>query len=65
MKLLAAVARELIGLFVEDGMLALSILEVLVIAVIVAVVTPGITAGVVLIAGSLFALFGNVMAAAG
>ena len=62
MNLLAGIARELIGLFVDDGMLALAIIAVIAIAAIVASLTPGITAGVVLLAGSLFVLFANVMA---
>ena len=62
MKVLAGIARELIGLFVDDGMLALAILAVVIAAALVASVTPGITAGVVLVAGLLFALFANVMA---
>jgi len=61
-KILAGIARELIGLFVDDGMLALAIVAVVGIAAIVASVTPGSTAGAVLLAGSLFALFANVMA---
>jgi len=61
-KLLAGIARELVGLFVDDGMLALAIIAVVAIAAIVASLTPGGTAGAVLLAGSLFALFANVMA---
>ena len=62
MKLLAGIARELAGLFVDDGMLAVAILAVIAVAAIVASLIPGITAGVVLVAGSLFVLFANVMA---
>ncbi|TMH83001.1 MAG: hypothetical protein E6H47_13335 [Betaproteobacteria bacterium] len=62
MKMLAGIARELIGLFVDDGMLAVALIAVIVIAAIVASLTPGTTAGVVLLAGSLFVLFANVMA---
>ena len=62
MKLLAGIARELIGLFVDDGMLAVAIIAVIVIAAMVASLTPGATAGVVLLAGSLAVLFANVMA---
>ena len=61
MKLLAGIARELIGLFVDDGMLAITILAVIAVAAIVASFIPGLTAGVVLLAGSLFVLFANVM----
>jgi hypothetical protein len=60
--MLARIARELIGLFVDDGMLAIAIIAVIVIAAIVASVIPGITAGLVLLSGSLFVLFANVMA---
>ena len=61
MKLLAGIARELVGLFVDDGMLAVAILAVIAVAAIVASFIPGLTAGVVLLAGSLFVLFANVM----
>jgi hypothetical protein len=60
-KVLGGIARELIGLFVDDGLLAVAIVAVLAIAAIVASLIPGSTAGVVLLAGSLFALFANVM----
>jgi hypothetical protein len=60
-KLLAGIARELLGLFVDDGMLAVAILAVIAVAAIVASFIPGLTAGVVLLAGSLFVLFANVM----
>jgi hypothetical protein len=62
-KLIAGIARELLGLFVDDGMLAIAIIAVIVVAAIVASFVPGLTAGVVLLAGSLFVLFANVMAA--
>jgi hypothetical protein len=62
MKLLAGIARELVGLFVDDGMLAIAILAIIAAAAIVATFVPGLTAGVVLVAGLLFALFANVMA---
>ena len=60
--MLAGIARELIGLFVDDGMLAIATVAVIVIAAIVANLIPGATAGVVLLAGSLAVLFANVMA---
>ena len=60
--MLAGIARELIGLFVDDGMLAIATVAVIVIAAIVANLIPGATAGVVLLAGSLFALLANVLA---
>jgi len=61
-KLLAAIARELGGLFVDDGMLAIAIVGIVATAAIVASIVPRVTAGVVLVAGSLFVLFANVMA---
>jgi hypothetical protein len=60
--MLVGVVRELIGLFVDDGMLAVAVIAVIATAAIVASLIPGITAGVVLLAGSLFALLANVMA---
>ena len=60
--MLAGIGRELIGLFVDDGMLAVATIAVIVIAAMVASLTPGATAGVVLLAGSLAVLFANVMA---
>lgn len=62
MKMLAGIALELIGLFVDDGMLAVAIIAVIVIAAIVASLIPGITAGLVLLGGSVLVLFANVMA---
>ena len=59
---LAGIARELIGLFVDDGMLAVGILAIVAVAAIVANLVPGITAGIVLLSGLLFLLFANVMA---
>jgi hypothetical protein len=59
---LAGIARELIGLFIDDGMLAIAIIAVIAVAAIVASLVPGITAGMVLVTGSLFVLFANVMA---
>jgi hypothetical protein len=61
-KLIAGIARELVGLFVDDGMLAIAIVAVVALAAVVAAFLPGLTAGVVLVAGTLFALFANVMA---
>ncbi|HEX9396649.1 MAG TPA: hypothetical protein VF943_07900 [Burkholderiales bacterium] len=62
MRTLAGIARELIGLFVDDGMLAIAIIAVIAVAAIVASLVPGITAGIVLLTGLLFVLFANVMA---
>jgi hypothetical protein len=60
--MLAGIARELIGLFVDDGMLAVGILAIVAVTAIVADLVPGSTAGVVLLSGMLFLLFANVMA---
>ncbi len=62
MKALAGIARELFGLFVDDGMLAAGVTAIVAVAALVAPLVPGITAGVVLLAGLLFLLFANVMA---
>jgi len=62
-KLLAGIARELIGLFVDDGMLAIGILAVVAVAALVASLVPGITAGAVLLAGLPILLFANVLTA--
>ena len=62
MSLLRDIARALVSLFVDDGMLALAILAVVVVAAVVANFVPGSTTGFVLVAGALFALFANVMA---
>jgi hypothetical protein len=64
-KLLAGIARELIGLFVDDGMLAIAIVAVIALAALAAAFIPGLTAGAVLLAGTLFTLFANVMAKRG
>jgi hypothetical protein len=61
MKMLGSIARELAGLFLDDGLLALALIAVVLVAAIVASLVPGITAGVVLLAGSVYALFANVM----
>jgi hypothetical protein len=54
--------KVLLDLFIDDGMLAIAIIAVIALAAIVAAFVPGMTAGYVLLAGSLFALFANVMA---
>jgi len=61
MKFLRGIFRELVGLFVDDGMLALAILGVIALAAIVVRFVHDGTGGVVLVAGVLFALFANVM----
>jgi hypothetical protein len=62
MKLLAGIARELIGMFVDDGKLAIAIVAVIATAALVARFTASSGAGVVLLAGLLFVLFANVLA---
>ncbi len=65
MKTLIGIFRELAGLFVDDGLLALAIGVVVVLAAIVAAFAPAapIAAGIVLLAGCLGALVANVMRA--
>ena len=65
MTTLAALVRELAGLFVDDGSLALAIAGVVVIAAISAVLMPNLpmAAGAVLLFGCLGVLFGNVIKA--
>jgi hypothetical protein len=55
--------RQLVGLFVDDGSLALAILGVVAAAALVASRLPGV-AGVVLVLGCLGVLFINVLKAA-
>jgi hypothetical protein len=65
MQNLIASLRELTGLFVEDGALALSIVVVVVIAGVVALLAPGATwlSGLILLCGCLGVLVGNVVSA--
>jgi len=65
MTMLAALMRELAGLFVDDGSLALAIAGVVMIAAISAVLMPNLpmAAGAVLLFGCLGVLFGNVIKA--
>ena len=60
---LVNVFRELAGLFIDDGSLALTISLVVMLAAIVAVLMPEvpIAAGIVLLVGCLGGLFSNVM----
>jgi hypothetical protein len=62
MKTLIGAFRELAGLFIDDGLLALAIVVVVILAAIVAAMAPAvpITAGVVLLVGCLGVLLGNV-----
>ncbi len=62
MKTLVNIFRELTGLFIDDGLFALAIGVVVVLAAIVAAIAPPvpIAAGVVLLVGCLGVLLGNV-----
>jgi len=62
MKTLINILRELAGLFIDDGLFALTIIVVLVLAAIIAAIAPAvpIAAGVVLLVGCLGVLLGNV-----
>ena len=65
MKNLIASLHELVGLFVEDGALALAIVVVVIVAGIVAALAPAMSwlSGIVLLFGCLGVLIGNAMAA--
>jgi hypothetical protein len=65
MKNLIAPLREILGLFVEDGALALAIIAVVVIATIVAAFAPAAAwlSGLILLLGCLGVLVGNVTTA--
>jgi len=65
MRVLTGILRELAGLFVDDGWLAIAILGVVALAAVVAALTPAgsLAAGVVLVCGRLAVLFINVRAA--
>jgi hypothetical protein len=66
MNMLIAVLRELIGLFIDDGSLALMILAVVMLAGILATLMPDfqLAAGAVLLFGCLGVLLANVARAA-
>jgi hypothetical protein len=65
MKSLLAALRELAGLFVEDGALALAIIAVVVVAGVIAALVPAASwlSGVILLFGCLGVLVGNVTTA--
>ena len=67
MKLLITIFRELAGLFIDDGLLALAISVVVVLAAIVATLAPDVplAAGIVLLLGCPGVLLGNVIGAKG
>jgi len=66
MSALTALLRELAGLFVDDGSLALAILAIVAVAGICVVLTPNLPllAGAVLLLGCLAVLLANVLRAA-
>ena len=66
MNMLVAVFRELVGLFVDDGSLALAILAVVVFAGVLATLMPEfpLAAGAILLFGCLGVLLANVTRAA-
>ena len=66
MTMLATIFRTLIGLFVDDGSLALAIVVVVLLSWIFATLMPDmpLAAGAVLLIGCLGVLFANVMKAA-
>jgi 2-keto-4-pentenoate hydratase len=65
MSTLGSVFRELLGLFVDDGALALEIVAVVVLAGMSAILISGgpLAAGSILLLGSLGVLFANVASA--
>jgi uncharacterized membrane protein YdjX (TVP38/TMEM64 family) len=66
MKMLMELLRELLGLFVDDGSLALAIVAIIMLAAIFAALMPGtpLLAGAVLLFGCLGVLLLNTMQAA-
>jgi len=66
MSMLGAVLRELLGLFVDDGALALEIVAVVIVGAISAALIPGVplVAGAILLFGCLGVLMANVARAA-
>jgi hypothetical protein len=63
MNALAGIWHELVGLFIEDGSLALAILGVVAAAVIVAAFGATLAAGLLLLVGCLAVLAENVLRA--
>ena len=63
MNMLTAVARELIGLFVDDGSLALAILAVVILAAVAVALLPDVPllAGAILLFGCLGVLLANLV----
>ena len=67
MTMLTTAAQMVVGLFVDDGSLALAILAVVVLSGITATLVPDmpLVTGAVLLGGCLGVLFANVMTATG
>jgi hypothetical protein len=67
MTMLTTAAQMVVGLFVDDGSLALAILAVVVLSGITATLVPDmpLVTGAVLLSGCLGVLFANVMTATG
>ena len=67
MTMLATAAQTVVGLFVDDGSLALAILAVVVLSGIAATLVPDmpLVTGAALLGGCLGVLFANVMKATG
>jgi hypothetical protein len=66
MSMVGAVLRELLGLFVDDGALALEIVAVVIVGAISAALIPGVplVTGTILLFGCLGVLMANVARAA-
>jgi hypothetical protein len=64
--MLSTAFQMLVGLFVDDGSLALAIIMIIVLSWIVGIIIPGVplATGAVLLVGCLGVLFANVMKAA-
>ena len=66
MNILVTASQTLVGLFVDDGSLAIAILMIVLVSWIFSILTPDmpLVAGVVLLIGCLAVLFANIMKAA-
>ena len=66
MSILVTASQALVGLFVDDGSLAVAILVIVLVSGIFSILTPDmpLVAGAVLLIGCVAALFANVMKAA-
>jgi len=66
MNILVTASQTLVGLFVDDGSLAIAILMIVLVSWIFSILTPDmpLVAGAILLVGCLAVLFANVMKAA-